>query len=248
MNTMQKTLAGLSLALIGASASAATVSFSNILGTWFDAAPPGNISSNTGAGTGNTQVRWGGASEASGYNFTAVGSPSAVVPPSPSATFALGTFSHVNFGIPAGTSITGIKLRVTADISVDGTPVSGGSRSFVFQFLHDETPNGADPCAFGGAFGVGVNAAGCADRVRVQFTDASESFDIGGLVYTVNVFGFESGGSTVTDFLTAENATNTARLIANVTLRDSLTVSAPGTASLAVLSLLGMAALRRRAG
>jgi hypothetical protein len=241
MNAMQKTLAGLSLALIGASASAATVSFSNILGTWFDASPAAAITSNTGAGTGNTQVRW---DFDSGYNFTSVASASVAVPPSPSATFALGTFSHVNF--PVFSSISAIKLGVKADIEVDG--VSVGTRNFVFQFLHDETPNGSDPCAYGGANGVGVNINGCADRVRVQFTDASESFEIGGLVYTVNVFGFESGGSTVTDFLTAERATNTARLIANVTLRDSLTVSAPGTASLAVLSLLGMAALRRRAG
>jgi hypothetical protein len=241
MNLIKTALCVASLGLMGATASAATVSFSNILGTWFDADPAANITSNTGAGTANTSIRWGGAS---GYDFGAVASASVTVPPSPSATFALGSFSHVNF--PILSSITGVKLRVTADIAVDGTDV--GNRAFVFQFLHDETPNDSDPCDYGGANGVGVNVNGCADRVRVQFTDASESFQIGGVFYTVNVFGFESGGTTVTDFLTAERATNTARLIANVTTRDSLTVSAPGTASLAVLSLLGLAALRRRQG
>jgi hypothetical protein len=232
--------AALLLASVGAQA--ATVTLSNIFGTWFDADPAANITSNTGGGTASTEVRWGGAS---GYDFDAAASGMAIVPPSPSASFVIGDFSHVNFPISAGTSITEIKLRVTADIDVDGTSV--GNRAFVFRFLHDETPNGDDPCAFGGANGVGVNANGCADRVRVQFTDASDSFLIGSDVYTVNIFGFNAGGSVVSEFLTAEMATNTAQLLANVTLRRDVTgVPVPGTWALAGLALAVVAVQRRR--
>jgi PEP-CTERM motif len=229
------------IALTSLSAQAATVTLTNILGTWFDANPAANITSNVGAGTDSTQVRWGGAS---GYDFDAVASGIAVVPPSPSASFVIGSFAHVNFPISAGTSITEIKLRVTADIDVDGASV--GNRSFVFRFLHDETPNGADPCAYGGANGTGVNTNGCADRVQVQFADASESFLIGSDLYTVNIFGFNAGGGVVTDFLTAESARNTAQLLANVTLRRDLTVPLPGTLALAGLALAGMVVQRRR--
>ena len=228
------------LVLAASAAQAATVSLTNITGTWFDANPSGNITSNTGGGTANTSIRW----DASGYDFNTVASAAVLVPPSPSANFALGSFSHINE--PIFTSITGVKLKVTANINVDATVV--GPRDFFFQFIHEETPNGGQSCPYGGANNQGVNINGCADRVLVQFIDSSESFTIGADTYTLNVFGFQSGNSAITsDFLTAERLTNTANLIANVTLRSSLTVPEPGTLALAGLSLVGLAAMRRRA-
>lgn len=220
------------------SANAATVTLSNIFGEWFDAIPAGNVTSNTGGGTANPKIRW----NASGYDFDAAASAVGIVPPSPSANFTLGDFTHINQ--PVASSITSVRLRITADIDVDGTGL--GNRAFLFDFMHDETPNGDDPCAYGGANGAGVNVNGCADRVTVLFSDASESFAIGGDLYTINIIGFDSGGGLTSDFLTAELMSNTAALIGNVTLRRDLTVPEPMTSAMVGLGLLGLAASRRR--
>jgi hypothetical protein len=233
------------LGLAASAAQSTVITLSGITASWFDPTPAANISANLGAGTATPQIRWGGTagdpSTGSGYNFGAAAGAAALVPPSPSANFVLGTFQHVNFPILA--SITGVRLGLTSDVFVDG--ILAGTLSFVFDFIHDETPNADDPCRFGGANGQGVNINGCADRVTVAFSDASESFLVGGDLYTINVVGFELGsGVFSTEFLTAESALNTASLIANVTLRSSL-VDEPGTLALFGLGIAALVGVRR---
>ncbi|TRW18412.1 PEP-CTERM sorting domain-containing protein [Glacieibacterium frigidum] len=242
---------------VPAAAAAATVTFTNITGGFFNGvlANPATSPaiSYTGVDTNNTGAAWGTPAGfgQSGYKFATAGSISAAVTPPAgvSPTVTLGTFQHVNFPISSGTSITSISLRFNADVDVDG--VSQGNRSFLYQFSHDETPNAADPCADGGAQGVGVNINGCADRVSVNFISQSDSFDIGGVAYTLDVVGFVSGGgSPVTNFLTVERLTNEAFIVGRLTQYD-IAAGVPEPATWALLiggfGMVGAAARRRRA-
>jgi hypothetical protein len=248
-------LGAVALGVLGSGAAfAATISFSGISATWQNVAPPGvQHLGFVGNGTGDARVNWGTdeGSGQSGYEFQAPGVQpvTAIVPPTPSSDFVLGTFTHHNNPIaatPTPASITGIQLAVQMDVNIDSTDL--GNRIFLFDFLHDETPNGStgDTCPFGsGRVGIGspstnVNFSGCADRVRVGVDTATASFLIGTDVYTVNITGFQVSGVTQTQFLTREGADNAADLVADVTLK-SLAVPAPkiGSGAAAIVLLVG---------
>jgi hypothetical protein len=223
-------------------AQSATVSLSNITGTWFDADPGSVVTSNSGGGTSSTEIRW----SASGYNFIAAAGASANVPPSPSPSFVLGTFQHVNQPIFSD-AITAVSLRVQSDIMVDAVTI--GPKQFEFRFTHDETPNDENPCAYGGANNQGVNINGCADRVTVSFLQGSESFFVGNDEYTLRIVGFVQDDSPTTAFLTAERQINTALLRADVVLRSDVTtppIPEPSTYAMLMLGLGGIAAAARR--
>jgi hypothetical protein len=246
-----KSLLLASVALIASTAVYAdTVSFSNILGTWSNATPSGKATL-FGAGTSNPQAYWGGNNPSnhnpdgdSGYTFQ---SPSgqpivATVPPSPSPDFVLGTFQHLNNPIPSGSSITGINLTLTTDVKIDGT--DEGILSFQFHFTHDETDNAASPCADGGHVGSGVDVNGCADHVTVNALSDTAQFTIGGDHYTIDIIGFEQGGVVTNGFWTEEGVTNTAELVANVTLfSDVVTTPAAPEPSTWAMGLIGFAGL-----
>lgn len=238
--------AGLLAAFVPAAAEAATVTFTNLLGTWQNPVPTVTIAgSNTTAPT----ARWGTAATQagqSGYNFVSAPTPlNVMVPPSPSAAFVLGTFTHLNNPI-TGVSLNSIQLKLTADVAVDANPI--GNFTFLFDFTHVETPNGEDPCAFGGANDQGVNINGCADRVTLSVNSGTAGFTIGTDIYTIAIDGFRIGGVPVTEFLTVEEQTNAADIEARVRLRSEVVgVPAPAALGLFGLGLLGLAALRRRA-
>lgn len=252
-------LAGVAAAalLAPAAADAAVVRFDSIVGTWQNATPSGIASYNQN-GTASPEVRWGtpsGQPNKSGYDFDAVTTPlSVTLPPNPTGAFDLGTFTHLNYPIASGTSITGIQLKLTAGISIsnDGiTYVPQGLFDFTYDFEHWETPNGADPCANGGAQGSGVNANGCADRVTFKTNLAStQFFTVGSEEYAVRILGFqEAGGNPMSAFWTMENKSNVATLKADIASRSIIEQGVPEPMTLALfgtgLAALGLA-LRRR--
>lgn len=242
MRTFSKFVAAaVCAATLAATASAAPVSFSNITGSWSSVDPAGiTISDN---GTANPSMRWGTPFEQpdqSGYDFNAAADFSVGVPPNTDVN--LGTFSHLNNPI-TGTSLNTATLTVAIDIVVDG--IAQGSRSFMFDFTHNETPNGDDPCANGGANGVGVNINGCADMVSVTNNNLSEDFLIDGLLYTIAIVGFKVGGNIVTSFETIEEMTNTAQLIGRVTVAE-VPIPAAIPLFLSGIAGLGFAARMRR--
>jgi hypothetical protein len=69
-----------------------------------------------------------------------------------------------------------INLRITAGVAVDGNPVAGGNVEFNTNFTQDGIPNGAVPCADGGANVVGVNVNGFADLVTANFSPLQKAF------------------------------------------------------------------------
>jgi hypothetical protein len=224
-------------AVLGAAsnATAATISFSSIVATWSDVIGGTDVSFN-GNGTDTASVFWGTStgSGQSGYAFTGLFTPLDVtVPPSPTSDFAIGTFTHYNSPILAGTSIDGVRLTVGADVWLDGTLL--GNYSFVYDVLHWETPNYGSPCADGGAQGAGVNLNGCADNVTTDYNALSDSFQHGSDFYTLDMRGFQLlDGTAALSFWTKESADNTAYLLARVNFTPGSTDTSTDTADIGI--------------
>ena len=213
------TAAAIAFGMAGASV-AATIPVSGVGGKWTALMPPEGPTNVTGLNT--SSVRWGtpfvgpgGTGQQSGYSF--VGAAAGNI--ETGEDFILGTFTHNNFVIKTGTSIDGANLGVIVDLIIGGVT---RSVSTAFRFNHDETKNGGESnglCKNGAANGAGVNSAGCADRVSLSDNTASnESFEIGGLLYILEITGFTVAGQLLTEFWTTENAANSAILKARFTL------------------------------
>ena len=196
---------------------AATVEVAGVLGSWTALVPPQGPTNVKGIGT-NT-VSWGtpygGGRRQSGYSF--VGAASGQL--ETGVEFDLGTFTHNNYIINRGTSITGAGLSVAVNLMI-----GGASRAIntAFNFAHWETNNDGERngrCADGGRRSSAVNRGGCADRVSILDNAASnQSFEIDGFLYILEITGFTRGTEFFTEFWTRENAANSAILRAKFTL------------------------------
>lgn len=231
-----------------AAAAPVTVTVNSVVGEWTSVS-----GGNALEGLNTNEVRWGsnGQSTAtkSGYRFDGA-APPVQGPFGVGVVFDLGTFTHFNFPISAGTAITGATLKITIDATITNGITQNITLSSFFDFAHNETSNFVDPsitCPDGTAAGSGVNVNGCADIVTPTLNvGASDSIVIDGQTYVFSTTGFDIGSS----FATVEQATNTATLKGTFTVRPTppIQTSEPGLIGLFGLGLLGLGyASRRRA-
>ncbi len=165
----------------------------------------GNVDNkiNTDADPYFEEISWGDTSSSSSYIFADNVALSDV---NLGEKFTLGTFTHNNFPIPSGSSITSANLKVTFDVVIAGETVH---INHDVQFQHNETPNdGADP------------------RDIVTIINGTNVVDItvGEATYRLTI-GFEDdGGNTVSQVYTDENATNTFNLNGTLALHSVVPV------------------------
>ena len=195
-------------------ATAATVGVTSVAGTWSSTDPTNPPGLN---GLGTNAINWGKAyatsktGRQSGYSFVAAAAGNIET----DQDFVLGTFTHNNFVIDAGTSIKRADLSIGINLMIGSV---SKVVSAVFNFDHWETDNFGTKkgrCADGGTVGAGVNVAGCADRVSIRNnTNLNKSFAIDGFLYILEITGFTIAGNLFSQFWTTEDMANSAILTA----------------------------------
>jgi hypothetical protein len=212
-----------------------------------------------GTVTGSDQINWGNPilpdpnnpnGLNSGYRYVPINTTGIANLTDP-AGFVIGQFTHFNFTIGDGESITQATLALTVNITEQGggppTPVV-----FNFVFTHNETPNfpvaPGQPCPSTPSIllGSGLAVNGCPDVVGLQSAFGDQVVDINGQLKTLHILGFlldadnngvADGPTLVSQFITAEATDNHALLL--------VTFSNPpnGIPEPAGIGLLGLGAL-----
>lgn len=237
-----RTISVLSLVLLMAGGlTANTVDVNSSKGLWTGWTGGQNVSIINGPGGDPTMLQWGANTAFSSYVYDAVAPPEIVAVPT-NTWFQLGTFTHNNFPIPSGTSITSAALQIILDMQVPSDGAGGGNnvtKLFNYTFNHDETPNAA-PCAY-------PSDTACADKATITSAPGSQAFLIGNTWYTLQL-GFGTSPQNVIDnFVTQEGKANTASIYGKFTTEGVPQVPEPGSMLALGLGLGGVAlAIRRR--
>ncbi|MEQ8756051.1 MAG: THxN family PEP-CTERM protein [Coleofasciculus sp. G1-WW12-02] len=237
------TIAGVAItATLGCLASSAdALTLASSSGSWSNVLLDNGITVNPPGGNtveffnvGNeSQVRWGvpfSSSDAkSGLGFTGVTTKTFDV----GDMFELGTLRHFNNVTSTFSPVAdAANLGITLDFSSPDV-----EQTFTFNFAIDNTPN-AGPCQ--------VGSPPCADIVTFPSAFPTETFNIGGVDYTLELLGFRDSvtGDPVGEFVSAENGTNSATLFAKITTPPSEKVPEP--TAMVGLGLLGLYIMGRR--
>lgn len=217
------------------SANAVTVDLFDLTPSWQNTVGGAGVSASSGD---PAKLQWGTGGNKSSYSFnTSDGffpwNPdlSFVVPPSPTASKSLGTFTHDNQSINAGSSITSTQLKLTTAIKVDGTNL--GNFDFVFDIFHNETPNSGNNC--------------CADIVTFGNAAQSQVFSYGGVNYTLYLTGFgDSANDLTTTFSSREDRSNSVKLWGYIGTAPAVPEPSTWMMMIGGLGLVGVAMRRRK--
>src|SRR4030065_246584 len=137
------------------------------------------------------QIRWGDPASLagkSGLGFTGSAPPNVTVVTG--NAFEIGQLAHFNNPIFEGSELT------SADLTVEMDFLGVGIKSFTFTLLINETPNTSDPVA-------------SADIISFPSSYAEETFDIGGMLYTLALLGLGNNPSSLlSNFSSPEGGTN----------------------------------------
>lgn len=244
LSTLAKTtLSGVAItATLGCLASSAdALTLASSSGSWSNVVLDNGITVNPpGSNTvefltvGNeSQVRWGNPllfGDKSGLGFTGVTSQSFDV----DETFEIGTLRHFNQSVTQ-------PFATKADLGINlnfSTP--SVSQTFNFTFNINETINQPPPAC-------PVGNPPCADIVTLPNAFPSETFNIDGVNYTLELLGFldSTTGEPVEQFVSPENGIpNSATLVAKITTPTSEKVPEP--TAMVGLGLLGLYIMGRR--
>ena len=185
----------------------------------------------SGIGYGNgtqDQIRWGDPvdNDKSGLGFTGVAGDGTTSTFDIGNAFQIGQLAHFNNPIWSGSEITSADL--TVDLDFLG---AAGTKSFTFTLLINETPNTSD-------------AAASADIISFPSSYTDETFDIGGMLYTLQLLGFGNNPSSpLSYFSSPEGGINETLLWGQI-----VPVPVPGALLLGMLGLsVAGVKLRKRA-
>ncbi|MEL4389838.1 beta strand repeat-containing protein, partial [Shewanella xiamenensis] len=184
--------------------------FSGIVANWTGVAGGTYVNTYDGPDNdnGNDQLRWGSTNGSqSGYGFA---DNDAALNGSLSLNqdIVLGKFTHYNYSIDSGTSITAATMKVTFNVT-DAygvvTPVT-----LTLNFSHNETPNSNDPVS---------------SRDIVTVGQTSVTFNYEGQTYTMQVVGFkDTNGNIVTSIYTNEGAATSYELVVRMVAGNGYTL------------------------
>jgi len=209
---------------LGSTANALTLSSSS--GTWINVNTTDPDLRFQTVGNEN-QVRWGlplrPNTQQSGLGFTGVTNRIFDI----NEVFQVGSLRYFNTVI-SGPLVLGADLSVNLNFSEPSV-----NQSFTFNFGIDETPNRL-PCRYSGT-------TVCPDRITFPNAFAPQTFNVGGVDYTLQLIGFSdaTGGIIRNDFIGEENTTNQTFLFARITTPPPVT-EVPEPVTTTGLGLLGI--------